>query len=163
MNTKIETAMSTDIKTLDETIACQGLTVRTTNQQELNPATAKLATLWLSFYQNIFSKLPAGSAAYGIYHNYESDAHGAFDVTASCVRNLAPADAGSLDLKVVTIPTGKYLVFSEQGAMPIAVITAWQKVWAYFNDPNCEQTRLYNVDFEHYISQTQVDVYIGIE
>lgn len=155
--------MTIDIKTLTETIACQGLTVRTTNQQELNPVTAKLGTLWLSFYQNIFSKLPAGSAAYGIYHNYESDAHGAFDVTASCEQHTALASDGSLDLTVVTIPAGKYVVFSEQGAMPIAVITAWQKAWAYFNDPNCEHTRLYNVDFEHYVSQSQVDVYIGIE
>ena len=55
------------------------------------------------------------------------------------------------------------MVFSEQGAMPIAVITAWQKAWAYFNDPSCEHNRLYNVDFEHYVSQSQVDVYIGIE
>ncbi len=155
--------MTTDIKTLTETIVCQGLSVRTTNQAELNPTTAQLGTLWLSFYQNIFSKLPAGSAAYGIYHNYESDAHGAFDVTASCEQDIEFAGAESLNLKVVTVPTGKYLVFSEQGAMPIAVITAWQKAWAYFNDPNCEHTRLYDVDFEHYVSQTQVDVYIGVE
>ena len=87
--------MTIDIKTLTETIACQGLSVRTTNQQELNPVTAKLGTLWLSFYQNIFSKLPAGSAAYGIYHNYESDAHGAFDVTASCEQHTALTSDGS--------------------------------------------------------------------
>ena len=155
--------MTIDIKTLTETIACQGLTVRTTNQQELNPVTAKLGTLWLSFYQNIFSKLPAGSAAYGIYHNYESDAHGAFNVTASCEKDKEIASAENLDLTVVTIPAGKYVVFSEQGTMPIAVIAAWQKAWAYFNDPSCEHTRLYNVDFEHYVSQSQVDVYIGVE
>ncbi len=155
--------MSINVKTLNETITCQGLSVRTNNQAELNPTTAKLATLWLSFYQNIFSKLPAGSAAYGIYHNYESDAHGAFDVTASCARDKDITSAESLNLKVVTIPAGKYLLFSELGAMPIAVITAWQKAWAHFNDPNCEHTRLYDVDFEHYVSQTQVDVYIGIE
>lgn len=155
--------MTIDIKTLTTKIECQGLSVRTTNQQELNPATAKMGKLWLNFYQNIFSKLPAGSAAYGIYHNYESDAHGAFDITTSYEQEVEFASDESLDLEVVTIPTGKYLVFSEQGAMPIAVITAWQKVWSYFNSLECEHTRLYNVDFEHYVNQLQVDVYIGIK
>lgn len=155
--------MTIDFKTRTEKITCQGLSVRTSNQAELNPATAKIGTLWLDFYQNIFSKLQAGSAAYGIYHNYESDAHGAFDVTASCEQDTEFVSDESLDLKVVTIPEGRYMIFSEQGAMPIAVITAWQKVWAHFNDPNCEYTRLYNVDFEHYVSQSQVDVYIGIK
>ncbi len=155
--------MTVNAKTLTETIACQGLSVRTTNQAELNPSTAKMGKLWLTFYQTIFSKLPAGSAAYGIYHNYESDANGAFNVTVSCQQDRSMDSDGHLNLKLVTIPEGKYLVFSEQGMMPAAVITAWQKVWSYFNSSECEHSRLYNVDFEHYVSQFQVDVYIGIE
>jgi len=51
--------------------------------------------------------------------------------------------------------------------MPNTVMNAWEKAWTYFNDPSCEHTRTYNVDFEQYVGGNlefgQVDLYIGIE
>ena len=67
----------------------------------------------------------------------------------------------------VSIPAGKYLVFSEEGHMPNTVMNAWESAWEYFNTLDCEHTRTFAVDFEHYIDGNleygQVDVYIGIE
>ncbi len=60
-----------------------GIVVRTTNENEMNPSTAKIANLWETFYINASPKLPEKAKIYGIYTNYESDCTGAFDVIAS--------------------------------------------------------------------------------
>ncbi|WP_198336824.1 GyrI-like domain-containing protein [Psychrobacter celer] len=163
--------MTSQIKELAEAIACKGISIRTTNHAEVSHDTAKLGRLWQKFYQNYAGQLPEGEDIYGIYHNYESDdLAGAFDVVASWEVTgepealSAPSPAGGL--VAVNIPAGKYLVFSEEGHMPNTVMNAWEKAWEYFNDPNCEHTRNFDVDFEHYIDGNleygQVDLYIGI-
>ncbi len=165
--------MTLQIKELTEAVACSGISVRTTNIAETSHETAKLGRLWQKFYQSHVSHLEKGKDIYGIYHNYESDDSGAFDVVASWKRASEENQLGNGDtfnaghLVTVTIPAGKYLVFSEQGYMPNTVMNAWEKAWEYFNDPSCEHTRVYGVDFEQYIDGNleygQVDVYIGIE
>ncbi len=60
-----------------------GIIVRTTNENEMNPATAKITNLWESFYANASPKLSKSAKIYGVYTNYESDCTGAFDVIAS--------------------------------------------------------------------------------
>lgn len=164
--------MTSQIKTLSEAIACQGISARTTNLAETSHDAAKLGRLWQKFYQNYASNLEEGEDIYGVYHNYESeDLVGAFDVVASW--NTAnhqagdEASANTVNLMTVNIPAGKYLVFSEQGRMPNTVMNAWEKAWEYFNDSSCAHTRTYDVDFEHYIDGNleygQVDLYIGIK
>ena len=172
--------MTSQMKELTEALACSGISVRTTNIAETSHDTAKLGRLWQKFYQNHVSHLEEGEDIYGVYHNYESDDVGAFDVVASWKTSSEqdPAQdkfdndatltvSGASNVVTVTIPAGKYLVFSEQGKMPNTVIEAWEKVWAYFNNLSCEHTRSYDVDFEHYIGGNleygQVDLYIGIE
>ena len=172
--------MTSHIKELTEALACSGISVRTTNIAETRHETAKLGGLWQNFYQNHVSHLEDGEDIYGVYHNYESDDVGAFDVVASwktsseqnpaldtADNELIPSVGDTSDLVTVTIPAGKYLVFSEQGNMPDTVMDAWEKVWSYFNDLSCAHTRTYNVDFEHYIGGNlehgQVDLYISIE
>ncbi|WP_227431233.1 GyrI-like domain-containing protein [Psychrobacter sp. I-STPA6b] len=157
--------MSIQIKSLATPILCQGLSVRTTNQAETSHKTAKLGGLWQKFYQTQFNNLPEDAKIYGMYHNYETDATGEFDVVAGW--NKTEYESHSEDIVTVTIPAGKYLVFTKKGAMPDIVIEGWDKVWNYFNKSNCEHTRLYDVDFEHYVNANpddgQVDIYIGIE
>ena len=166
--------MTSEIKELPEALACKGISVRTTNNAEISHETAKLGRLWQKFYQNHVGNLPEGEDIYGIYHNYESDdLVGAFDVVAGWRVNPEQAETDPLNhanashVVTVTIPAGKYLVFSEKGNMPNTVMNAWEKAWEYFNDASCSHTRTYNVDFEHYIAGNleygQVDVYIGIE
>ena len=168
--------MTAQITELSTAQVCTGISIRTTNIAETRHDTAKLGRLWQKFYQEHVGHLPEGTDVYGIYHNYESDdLVGAFDVVAGWQVNSEQEQSGdavanvanSSMLVTVTIPAGKYLVFSESGNMPNTVMNAWEKAWTYFNDPNCEHTRTYNVDFEHYIDGNleygQVDVYIGIE
>ena len=165
--------MTSQIKELTEALACSGISVRTTNHAEISHDTAKLGGLWQSFYKNHVSHLAEGEDIYGVYHNYESDdLVGAFDVVASWKVDSEQAhsdddSAAAGNLVTVSIPAGRYLVFSEKGSMPNTVMDAWEKAWEYFNDPSCEHTRSYNVDFEHYIGGNleygQVDLYIGIE
>ena len=174
--------MTLQIKELSEAQICQGISIRTTNIAEISHETAKLGKLWQKFYQNHVSHLEKDEDVYGIYHNYESDDVGAFDVVASWKASsqqdeqdqvnsgdsLTAGNTGkNSNLVTVNIPAGKYLVFSEQGRMPYTVMNAWEKAWTYFNDRSCEHTRTFDVDFEHYIGGNleygQVDLYIGIE
>lgn len=183
--------MTSQIKELSEAIVCKGISARTTNNAEISHDTAKLGRLWQKFYQNHMEHLSEGEDIYGVYHNYESDdLVGAFDVVASwkvkteqvegedgnensnedsnvlSAKNILSA-AHASDVVTITIPAGKYMVFTEEGRMPNTVMNAWEKAWTYFNDPSSEHTRTYHVDFEQYIGGNleygQVDLYIGIE
>ncbi len=163
--------MTPQIKELTEALACKGISVRTTNIAEINHDTAKLGRLWQKFYQNYAGDLAESEDIYGVYHNYETDDEiGAFDVVASWkietqqdkLSNIIPGS-----LVTVTIPAGKYMVFSEEGYMPNTVMNAWEKVSEYFNSSSCEHVRAFNVDFEQYIDGDleygQVDLYISVE
>ena len=176
--------MTAPIQELTDTQTCTGISLRTTNTAEISHETAKLGKLWQKFYQNHVSQLEKGEDIYGIYHNYESDDVGAFDVVASWkvssqqdeqvqsgnddTANTVKAtkNNNASNLVTVSIPAGKYMVFSEYGNMPNTVMNAWEKAWEYFHDSSCAHTRSYNVDFEHYIGGNleygQVDLYVGI-
>lgn len=136
--------------------AVAGLTVRTTNREESDPKTARIGALWGRFLADPnLQKTPQRSDHahnYGIYANYESDAHGAFDVTAG----VAVAQSGT-----VQVEAGDYLVWSGSGEMPQAVIGAWQRIWQYF-EAHPEVRRRYLSDFEAYTSPTEVKIHIGV-
>jgi predicted transcriptional regulator YdeE len=100
-----------------------GLTARTTNRDESDPQVARIGTLW----ERIYEKLPQRSddmRLYGVYSAYETDAHGAFDVTTGVAVSDGPT--------AVRIEGGNYLVFSGQGEMPQMVLAVWQAIWQYF-------------------------------
>lgn len=145
-----------------------GLSVRTKNANEMQPATAKIGQLWGDFYQHIIPKLKVASLSYGVYSQYESDFNGEFDVLAGAdsASVMDAADREGLDSVVIT--AGTYLVFSKKGAMPQAVIEAWGDVWAYFSAKDCPHQRAYSTDFEQYRSMSEmsemseVDIYIAI-
>ena len=68
-----------------ESKTVKGLQVRTKNADEMNPETQKIAPLWGRFFNEVLPTLGEGGATvYGVYHNYESDATGAFDVHSGC-------------------------------------------------------------------------------
>lgn len=121
-----------------------GQTIRTTNQDETRPETAKIPALWSDF----FATSPA-MPVYGVYSNYASDASGPFDVTAG-----SEAQSG------LHIQPGRYLVFQARGAMPAAVIEGWQAIWAYF-EQHPEIERRFLTDFEAYTGPDAVDIHIG--
>ena len=143
----------TKVKLTSKTI--NGLQTRTQNTNEMNPETQKIAPLWGKFYTDIMPSLKEGTALYGVYHHYESDANGMFDV-------LVGSEQDAEDLASVTLQEGRYLKFPVKGEMPQAIIDAWGQVWAYFEDPSIDERRAYETDFEHYISVDEAYIYIGV-
>jgi len=136
-----------------------GLQVRTKNEDEMNPKVAKIGALWQDFFANIMSTLgETPPPLYSVYSNYESDAHGEFDVTIGAEEVKQTKERASVSLK-----EGKYLCFTAKGELPQAVIETWGEVWAYFADENCKDVRVYKTDFEKYISQDEAEIYIGVE
>jgi predicted transcriptional regulator YdeE len=138
-----------------------GLAVRTRNSDEFNPATAKIGTLWAQFFsQHYPEKIPgqiAPARMLGVYSGYESDASGAFDVTAGMA-----VETASPELATIEIQAGRYLVFECEGVLPAAVIQGWAQVWTYFQT-NSQHQRRFATDFEDYLSPQKVAIYIGVE
>jgi predicted transcriptional regulator YdeE len=122
---------------------------RTTNAAEADPGSARLPALWGAYLggggpAQIPGAAP-GAATYSVYTAYESDHRGAYDVVVgAAVADAAPAGS---PLVRVAVPGGRYLVFTETGAMPDAVIAAWQSVWHYF-EAHPDVRRAYTADFE---------------
>ena len=136
----------------------KGLQIRTKNADEMNPETQKIAPLWGKFFAEVmptFGTTPP--PLYGVYSNYESDAFGEFNVLVGA-EVLEESDG----FKSVTLEAGKYLVFTAKGELPQAVIETWGQVWAYFEDPSIDEKRAFKTDFELYTSETEAEIYIGV-
>ena len=138
-----------------------GISVRTTNTNEMNSETAKIGKTWQKFFSEVAVNYQGGEKVYGVYYNYESDANGEFNV-------LAGIEKANNSLEKVIIQKGRYLVFEGKAASPDdnervqAVIETWGKVWGYFSNEKSEHKRAYKTDFEHYKNQTEIDIYISI-
>lgn len=131
-----------------------GFTVRTRNSDEFNPETAKLPTLWQQFRS---SDLLTNTTIFGVYSDYESDANGAYNVTAG-TRNDKPSAA----LHTIKVNSGNYLIFQGKGSMPQAVIETWGRVWEYFAEGGAHQ-RNFKTDFEAYSNGDEIAIYIGVK
>jgi predicted transcriptional regulator YdeE len=145
-------------QTISKPIAIAGISVRTTNAAEFNPATGKIAGLWARFFsEGLFDTLPGklvDSPVYGVYSGYESDYMGAFDVTAGVATSQPQAQ--------LTLQAGQYLIFSGTGPMPQTVLQTWGLVWQYFQT-NPGVQRRYATDFEAYLGLEKVEIHIGVQ
>ncbi|MDT9001701.1 GyrI-like domain-containing protein [Paucibacter sp. APW11] len=137
----------------------QGLGVRTRNADEMNPLTGKIPGLWGSFFASPLAAQAASQGAVGVYHGYESDYRGSFDVLAGVA--LADDAAPSAGMTVVEIPAGRYAVFECRGPMPQAVIAGWGQVWATFEQPDAPR-RSYRADVEEYLGPDHARILIGL-
>lgn len=135
----------------------EGITVRTTNREENAPDTARIGALWRRFFGEqtyaSTSHRTSDTRIFSVYSTYESDAHGAFDVTAGV--------AVSGGANSVAVEAGDYLVFTGQGEMPQMVIAAWQRIWHYF-ETHPDVARSYRSDFEAYEGPDKVAIHIGV-
>lgn len=148
-------------------IKLMGFSTRTNNQNEMNPATAKIGALIASFReQAITDKLSNREnpgVTYAIYTEYDSDEHGDYTYfIGEAVSDLNDVPEG---LTPMTIQAGDYECFTtEPGPMPQVVIQAWQNIW-----DNSSLKRAYLTDFEVYDQRAQdpaktiCDVYIGVK
>ncbi len=145
-------------QTMSQPITIAGISVRTTNAAEFNPATGQIAGLWGRFFsEGLADSLPgklADSPIYGVYSGYESDYMGAFDVTAGVATNQP--------LGQLALQAGDYLVFSATGPMPQTVLQTWGVVWQYFQ-ANPDMQRSYATDFEAYLGLEKVEIHIGVQ
>ncbi len=141
-----------------------GVTVRTRNADEMNPATARIPTLWQRFYRDgIAQHIPARQdqdGAYGVYFDYAGERHGDYSVLAGCTVDVSARRDG---LHTVVTTHADYLVFPAQGPMPQAIVETWQRIGDYF-ERNPTPTRAYTVDFERYdLTDAQhADIYIAV-
>ena len=141
-----------------------GIEVRTNNTLEMDPSKAKIPVLWGKFFQEgipekISSKKP-NSVPLGIYTDYESDHRGPYSLIAS----VETTDLKSIPngMRGLTIPSGKYLVFTSAGRMPQALIETWMYIWNYFSKSS-NYTRTYTTDFERYESKEKVEIHIAVK
>jgi len=139
-----------------EAFSIAGLTTRTCNRDERDPRSARIGKLWDRFFDECAYDAPhrvGDMRLYGVYSGYDSDADGAFDITAGVAVRGEPA--------AVRIEAGDYLVFSGQGAMPQMVLALWESIWQYF-EAHPDIRRTYRSDFESYGGPEQVDIHIGV-
>lgn len=140
-----------------------GISVRTNNKTESNPKKAALPGLWNRFFEeDILDQIPdkiPNSPIYGVYSDYESDVKGAYTVTAGVEAFGPKIEQNGFTLS--KIESGEYLLFKGHGPMPEIVANTWREVWNFFGK-NKEFKRRYKTDFELYVTQEQVEIYIGI-
>ncbi|WP_334014967.1 GyrI-like domain-containing protein [Alteromonas sp. S167] len=141
----------------------RGFSTITNNEAEMTPGKGKIPALWQKFDNTIPVNYQGGERVYGVYSDYESDHTGHFRVLAGFDGSLDDKTLSEgVKVETVTIPSGKYLVFSHKGEMPQIAIDTWASVWQYFTEGKPEHTRTFGVDFEHYPNANQIDVYISV-
>jgi predicted transcriptional regulator YdeE len=140
----------------------QGLSVRTCNADEAHPGRARIGALWADFAVKLAPHFADGAVTYGVYHHYESDANGAYDLLVGGDVLAPHANTDAQPWSVIDIQDGPYAVFQANGPMPQAVIEAWGRVWSYFADPQCPHKRAYTTDFERYGSDGVVNICIAL-
>jgi predicted transcriptional regulator YdeE len=151
-----------ELRTRDE-FAMIGIGTRTSNTAEMSGSEAKIPTLWNQYFTTgVPDKIPNKStdqSTLAIYSDYESDHTEAYSlVIGRQVSTLGEIPEGMIGLK---IRAGRYLVFSADGPVPEAIIAAWARVWAYFQE-NTEYTRAYSSDFEIYGADNTAEIFIAV-
>lgn len=97
-----------------------GMSVRTKNEEEFNPQTARLPQLWEKFFDSNI-RAQQEKPTYGVYHHYDSDSSGYYTVTAG-IEIVNESKATNLDrvtIKAATIWFLKQSVLTpQQSLMP---------------------------------------------
>ena len=89
--------------------------------------------------------------AIGLYSDYDKEG---YQVTAGF--EVSNVESGN-GFAVKTIPAGRYAKFSVHGDMIEAVANSWKEIWETPLD------RTFTGDFEEYLSQEDIDIYIAIK
>ena len=129
-----------------------GFTARTSNEDPQMGAI--IGGLWKQLYtpENT-AKIQNRVNAYaiGLYSDYDKEG---YQVTAGF--EVSDAESGN-GFTVKTIPAGRYAKFSVHGDMIEAVANSWKEIWETPLD------RTFTGDFEEYLSQEDIDIYIAIK
>ena len=135
-----------------------GISVVTNNEFEMSEENGKIAGLWEEYFANDVYKKTFDKAnsdfMYGFYSDYESDVTGNYKITVG-VEVTKTKNA-------IVIEDKKYLVFTKQGELPMVVVELWEEIWAYF-EKNSEYERAFEVDFEKYAKEDEIEIYVSIK
>ena len=129
-----------------------GFTARTSNEDPQMGAI--IGDLWKQLYtpentEKIQNRVNA--YAIGLYSDYDKEG---YQVTAGFEVSDAESRNG---FAIKTIPAGRYAKFSVHGDMIEAVANSWKEIWETPLD------RTFTGDFEEYLSQEDIDIYIAIK
>jgi predicted transcriptional regulator YdeE len=139
-----------------------GISVRTTNQN--NQSQTDIGGLWArimqeGLLQQIEDKV--SDDIYSVYTDYETDHTGFYTTVMGCkVSTLAHVKEGFTG---VTIPQGKYQIYTLTGKFPEKVGEAWQHIWASGIE------RSYTADYDLYyddaksFEETEVKIYLAVK
>jgi predicted transcriptional regulator YdeE len=137
-----------------------GITIRTTNQN--GQSQKDIGGLWQRFMADgILQKIEGriSDDTYCVYTDYETDHTGFYTTLIGCkvdtVDHIAEGFTG------LTIPSGKYQVYTLAGKFPEKVHLAWQEIW------DSDANRAYTADFDLYsanaksFAETEVKIYLA--
>ena len=138
----------------------KGISVRTTNANEMNPSTSKIGNLHQGFSKKVGVNYEKGAHLYVIYFDYESDAAGEYSVL---VGSDEIDEKSSEHIERVNVLSGNYMIFEGVGEMPQIVINTWSKVWEFFSKEDVPVQRTFTTDFEFYESQNEIAIYVAVK
>ena len=148
-----------------EAMRVVGISVRTTNRNEMAPETGLIPGLYQKYETDQIDRLLPNPVEpqkrIAVYGDYEKDHSGQFTILLG---RQVPADSEIPDqLDKVRIHQGSYLHFVGEGEMPGVVVETWQKIWDYFGE-DTTYMRSYECDFEVYDEATpnRVDIFISV-
>ena len=129
-----------------------GFAARTSNEDPQMGAV--IGDLWKQLYtpentEKIQNRVNA--YAIGLYSDYDKEG---YQVTVGFEVSDAESRNG---FAIKTIPAGRYAKFSVHGDMIEAVANSWKEIWETPLD------RTFTGDFEEYLSQEDIDIYIAIK
>ena len=147
-----------------------GVTVRTSNADEANPAIAKIGPFVQNYLaQGFADKIPSRTkpyTTYSVFTEYESDHNGYY--TYFLGEEVDSFDNLPEGFSSLVIPAQKYAKFTNgPGPMPSVCVDLWMKIWQ-MNESDFGGKRSYIADFEIYDERaldrenTVLDIYIGI-
>ncbi|WP_368030186.1 GyrI-like domain-containing protein [Arcobacter sp. s6] len=135
-----------------------GISAVTNNEFEMSEENGKIAQLWEDYFANdVYKKTFDKSNSdfmYGVYSNYDSDVSGNYKVTVGVEVTKAK--------NAIVIEDKKYLVFTKQGELPMVVVELWEKIWDYF-EKNSDYERAFEIDFEKYAKEDEIEIYVSIK
>ena len=140
-----------------------GISVITNNKDEADSEKAKIPGLWNDFmYKNLFEKIPGKtqeSNVIAVYTNYVSDHTDNYKILIGAE---VKENSELKEFSKVCLQKGNYLKFNIKGKFPEAIINAWGEIWNYF-EKNKEVKRAFTSDFEEYLSEDELNIYISVK
>ena len=67
-----------------------------------------------------------------------------------------------MSIGVILMINKKYLVFSKQGELPMIVTDLWEEIWGYF-EKNSDYERAFEIDFEKFTDEDEIEIYVSIK